>query len=171
MRTASLAASLIVTLAALAGCSGAPEGADDPTEQTIDSEESALWFGPDFVFDGGTVIVHDGFTSQSVARGGVARVHCNVNAIRVSFREVNASAFPGGAHMVRLAILGNSAVTVPAPALAGGALNSGAIGKTPVALTHDTNVPVQVVLDSTLAVPEKNEANNTFAFNLYRVCI
>lgn len=176
MRSFKLFAVVALTLASLVGCSAAPESDADLLEAAnagdavAESQDELPFFKPDLVFDGGNIVVHDGFTSQVVGLGGGVKVNCATKALKVTYKEKNAGTAPAATHFVRFNVAGNAPTSAPASGLLPGAVQVGTAGMAPVVLPANVIVNASVNLDSTLVVAESNEANNAFPFKVVRLC-
>lgn len=176
MRSAKLFAVSALAVASLVGCSAAPESdadlldAANAGESVAEGQDELPFVSPDLRFDGGNIVVNDGFTSQVVPFGSGAKVNCATKSLKVTYREKNAGTGPAGTHFVRLDVAGNPPANPFAPGLAPGAVQVGTALMVPVVLPPNALVNANLNLDSTLIVAESNELNNVFPFKLYRVC-
>ncbi len=176
MRSVKLLAVSALALVSLLGCSAAPESdadlldAANAGDAVAESQDELPFVAPDLRFDGGNVVVHDGFSSQVVALNGGVKVNCGTKALKVTYKEKNAGTAPAVTHVVRFNVAGNPSTSAPAAGLMPGAVQLGAAGMFPAVLPANVVVNASVNLDSTFLVAESNELNNGFPFKVARIC-
>lgn len=162
-----------LALITLAGCSAAPESDEDLLNAAADISETegALPAMPDLFFDGGYIVLNDGFTSQVVKTKGTANVNCQTKKIGITYREKNGGALGAIGHKVRLNVAGNPWVDVPVLGLASGAIRVAPIGMSPIVLPANVSVLAGLMTDSLFVVAEASETNNALPFLIVRKCL